>query len=197
MELIIFAVTEDHQLSLRLGTMSEPRTTLQSLVFSLNQCPQHGMLLMKIRPLLSHQTSNTFKLLELVSSILIIECQQDSSRKNLDNLMESTSQVILSKHSWILSLLWLWVISSSGHKTITTRKASTTQWLEFLGEWWQWWRVKWRKQINLKVSQRKWSVKVFNKTLILHHSKLSLMMSGMVMHLKTSLTRQISIMSLT
>lgn len=105
MELIIFAVTEDHQLSLRLGTMSEPRTTLQSLVFSLNQCPQHGMLLMKIRPLLSHQTSNTFKLLELVSSILIIECQQDSSRKNLDNLMESTSQVILSKHSWILSLL--------------------------------------------------------------------------------------------
>ena len=166
MELIISAVTEDHQLSFRLGTMLEPRTTLQSLVFSLNQCRQHGMLLMKIRPLLSHQTSNTFKLLELVSSILITECQQDNSRKNLDNLTESTFQVILSKHSWILSLLWLWVISSNGHKTTTTKKASISQWLEFLGEWWQWWRVKWRSQISLKVSQRKWSVRGFNKTLI-------------------------------
>ena len=166
MELIIFAVIEDHQLSFRLGTMLEPRTTLQSLVFSLSQCPQHGMLLMKIRPLLSHLTSNTFKLLELVSSILITECQQDSSRKNLDNLTEFTSQVTLSKHSWILSLLWLWVISSSGHKTITTRRASISQWSEFLGEWWLWWRVKWRTQISLKVSQRKWSARVFNKTLI-------------------------------
>ena len=164
MELIIFAVIEDHLSSFRLGIMLEPRTTLQSLVFSLSQYPQHGMLLMRIRPLLSHQTLNTYKLLELVSSILITECQQDSSRKNLDNLMESTSQVILSKHSWILSLLWLWVISSSGHKTITTRRASISQLLVFLGEWWQWWRVKWRRQINLKVSQRKWSVKGSNKT---------------------------------
>ena len=164
MELIIFAVTEDHQLFFRLGIMLEPRTTLQSLVFSHSQCPQHGMLLMKIRPLLSHQTSNTFKLLELVSSILITECQQDSSRKNLDNLMEFTSQVILSKHSWILSLLWLWVISSNGHKTITTKKASISQWLEFLGEWWQCLKVRWKTLANSKTSQRRWLLKVSNKT---------------------------------
>ena len=74
MELIIFAVIRDPQLFSKLDTMLEPRTTPLFSVFLPNQYHQHGMIHMRIRHSLSHQILNTYKLLELVLSILITEC---------------------------------------------------------------------------------------------------------------------------